>query len=182
MIGLCSKLYCTERFHTEEGCGEVKFGIKSVNKGQFENPMTRYEQVLTSVESFRACNSGIRSKDQMMAMYKQYKNALTYFYPKCKVLGTFLSFRLGLPSGLHYISLMQQKLGSGSDNSECMHRIKVCSMPEIFLNKICLMQNLNLSFFPHNVKFFLHNVQLKKCCFFLFTKFNLNFSCTTFKF
>ena len=41
---------------------------------------------LTSMENFRACNSGIRSKDQTMATYKQYKNALTYFYPKRKVL------------------------------------------------------------------------------------------------
>ena len=42
--------------------------------------------VLNTKENFRACNSGIRSKDQTMATYKQYKNALTYFYPKSKVL------------------------------------------------------------------------------------------------
>ena len=29
---------------------------------------------------------GIRAKDESMVMYKQYKNALTYFYPKRKVL------------------------------------------------------------------------------------------------
>ena len=32
--------------------------MKGVNKGQFKNPMTHYEQVLTSMENFRACNSG----------------------------------------------------------------------------------------------------------------------------
>ena len=48
--------------------------------------MSHYEQVLTSMENFRPFNSGIRSKDQTMATYKQYKNALTYFYPKRKVL------------------------------------------------------------------------------------------------
>ena len=42
--------------------------------------------VLNTKENFRACNSGIRAKDQSMVTYRQYKNALTYFYPKCKVL------------------------------------------------------------------------------------------------
>ena len=86
MIGLCSKLYCTERFATDTTPGQVKFSMKGVNKGQFKNPMSHYEEVLTSMENFRACNSGICSKDQTMATYKQYKNVLTYFYPKCKVL------------------------------------------------------------------------------------------------
>ena len=43
----------------------------------------------------------------------------------------------GLPSrlslGLHSKSLTQQKLESGSDDSGCARRIKVCSIPEIFL-------------------------------------------------
>ena len=86
MIGLYSKSYCTESFATETTPGQVKFSMKGVNKGQFKNPMSHYEQVLTSMENFRACNSGIRSKDQTMTTYKQYKNALTYFYPKRKVL------------------------------------------------------------------------------------------------
>ena len=57
--------------------------MKGVNKGQFKNLMIH---VLTSLENFRACNSGIHSKDQTMARYKLYKNALTCFYPKRKVL------------------------------------------------------------------------------------------------
>ena len=60
--------------------------MKGVNKGQFKNPMIHYEHVLTSLENFRARNSGIHSKDQIMATYKQHKNALIYFYPKHKVL------------------------------------------------------------------------------------------------
>ena len=91
MIGLCSNSYCTERFDKEEDCGEVKLSMKGANKGQFKNPMTHYEQVLTSMEKFRARNSGIRSKDQIMAAYKQYNNALTYFYSKRKVLEQGLS-------------------------------------------------------------------------------------------
>ena len=44
------------------------------------------------------------------------------------------SFRrhLGAHSGLHSISLTQQKLESGSDDSGCVPRIKLCSIPEIF--------------------------------------------------
>ena len=85
IIGLCSKSYCTELFPTENSPGQVKFSMKGVNKGQFKNPMSHYQHVLTTKQNFRACNSGIRSKDQTMATYKQYINALTYFYPKRKV-------------------------------------------------------------------------------------------------
>ena len=48
--------------------------------------MSHYEYVLTTRQNFRACNSGIRAKDQSMVTYKQNKNALTYFYPKRKVM------------------------------------------------------------------------------------------------
>ena len=86
MIGLCSKSYWTENFATDTAPGQVKFSMKGANKGQFKNPMPDYEHVLNTKKNFRACNSGIHSKDQTMATYKQYKNALTYFYPKRKVL------------------------------------------------------------------------------------------------
>ena len=91
MIGLCSKSYCAERCDKGEERGEVKFSMKDVNKGQFKSRMSHYEQVLTSMENFTPCNSGILSKDQTMATYKQYKNALTYFYVKRKVLEDGLS-------------------------------------------------------------------------------------------
>ena len=48
--------------------------------------MCHYQHILNTKESFRACNQGIRAKHQSMATYKQWKNALTYFYPKHKVL------------------------------------------------------------------------------------------------
>ena len=59
---------------------------RSEQKEQFKNPMPNYEHVLSTKENFRSCNQGIRAKDQSMATYKQWKNALTYFYPKQKVL------------------------------------------------------------------------------------------------
>ena len=86
IISLCSKSYCTELFATENSPSQVKFSMKGVNKGQFKNPMSHYEHVLTCKQNFRACNSGIRAKDQSMVTYKQNKNALTYFYPKRKVM------------------------------------------------------------------------------------------------
>ena len=86
MIGLCSKSYCTENFATDATLSQIKFSTKGVNKGQFKNPMPHYEHVLNTKENFRACNSGIRAKDQSMVTYKQYKNALTYHYPKWTVL------------------------------------------------------------------------------------------------
>ena len=87
ITSLCSKSYCTEKFATYSSPGQVKFSMKGVNKKQFKNPMLHYEHVLNTKENFRACNQGIRAKDQStMATYKQYKNALTYFYPKRKVL------------------------------------------------------------------------------------------------
>ena len=84
MIGLCSKSYCTEPFATKNSPAQVKFSMKGVNKGQFKNPMPHYEYVLSTKQNFRACNQGIRAKDESMVTYKQYKNALTYFYPKRK--------------------------------------------------------------------------------------------------
>ena len=86
IISLCSKSYCMEKFSTDSTPGQVKFSMKGVNKGQFKNPMSYYEHVLNTKEAFRACNQGIRAKDQTMVTYKQYKNALIYNYPKRKVL------------------------------------------------------------------------------------------------
>ena len=86
MIGLCIKSYCTELFVTENSPAQVKFSMKGVNKGQFKSPMPHYEHVLTTKQNFRACDQGICAKDESMVTYKQYKNALTYFYPKRKVL------------------------------------------------------------------------------------------------
>ena len=86
MIGLCSESYCTEMFATENSPAQVKFSMKDVNKKQFKNPMPHYEHILTTKQNFRACNQGIRAEDESMVTYKQYKNALTYFYQKRKPL------------------------------------------------------------------------------------------------
>ena len=86
LISLCSKSYCTEKFSTDSTPGQVKFSMKSVNKGQSKNPVPHYEHVLNTKDNFRACNSGIRAKDQSMVTYKQEKNPLTYYYSKRKVL------------------------------------------------------------------------------------------------
>ena len=86
MIGLCSKSYCTEKFPESNQPGQVKFSMKGVNKAQFKNLMPHYQHVLTTQQNFRASNQGIRAKDESMVTYKQNKNALTYFYPKRKVL------------------------------------------------------------------------------------------------
>ena len=86
MIGLCSRSYCTELFPTENSPAQVKFSMKGINKGQFKKPMPHYEHFLTTKQNFRACNQGIHAKDESMVTYKPYKNALTYFYPKRKVL------------------------------------------------------------------------------------------------
>ena len=86
VISTCSKSYCKEKFASESSPGQVKFSMKGVNKKLFKNPMPHYESILITKEKFRACDSGIRANDQSRATYKQYKNALTDFYPKQKVL------------------------------------------------------------------------------------------------
>ena len=86
MIGLCSESYCTEMFATENSPAQVKFSMKGVNNTQFKNPMPHYEHILTTNQNFRACNQGICAKDDSMVTHKQYKNALTYFSQKRKVL------------------------------------------------------------------------------------------------
>ena len=111
IISLCSKLYCTELFAAENSPGQVKFSMKGVNKGQCKNPIPHYEHVLNPKENFRACNSGIRAKDQSMVTYKEEKNALTYFYPKRK--GSVIFYWEGAPEnwGIRYFFL-DQKGGS----------------------------------------------------------------------
>ena len=51
-----------------------------------KKPMPCYKHVFTTKQNFRARNQGICAKDESLVMYKQYKNALTCFYPKRKVL------------------------------------------------------------------------------------------------
>ena len=78
--------YCIKKFAMESSLSQVKCSMKGVNKKQFKNPMPHFQHVLNTKENFRACNQGICTKDQSMATYTQWKNALTYFYPNRKVL------------------------------------------------------------------------------------------------
>ena len=48
--------------------------------------MPHYEHVLTIKQNVRARNQGIHAKVESLVTYKQDKNALTYLYPKRKVL------------------------------------------------------------------------------------------------
>ena len=72
--------------------------MKGVNKGQFKNPMPHYEHVLNTKENFGACNSGIQAKDQSMATYKQFKNALTY-----TTIPNVLSWKISLAQIIHFL-------------------------------------------------------------------------------
>ena len=58
MVSLFSKSYCIE----DTDNGTVKFSMKGVNKNQFDNPMTHYQETLETTATFKATNSGIRKK------------------------------------------------------------------------------------------------------------------------
>ena len=83
------------------------------------------------------------------------------------------------------VSLTQQKVESGLDDSGCVCKIKVCSTPEIFLNKVCADAKLELNFFKQNFSFFLTQLKifLTQCSTKIFFdsqhSTQINFSCTT---
>ena len=83
MVSLCSKNY---KSIEDTDYGTVKFSIRRVNKNQFDNPMTHYQETLETTATFRVTNLGIRRKGLDMTTYSLMKDALTYFYPKRKVL------------------------------------------------------------------------------------------------
>ena len=68
------------------------------------------------------------------------------------LFGLTFGLPFGLPLGCRSITLIQQKLESGSDDSRCVLRIKVCSIPQIFVycveTKEYCEQNETLDFFP----------------------------------
>ena len=107
IISLCRKSHCTEKCPESSKPRQVKFSMKGVNKKQFKNPMAHYEHGTTK-ENFRACNSGILAKDQTMATYKQWKNALTYFYPTRKVLACL-------------VQTLHSQVGNTADGSSTLH-------------------------------------------------------------
>lgn len=80
-VALCSKSYCIE---TETN--HCKFSSKGVNKGQFNNPMELYKNVLRTGTSKSATNKGFRVHNDRIFTYCQQKQAFVYFYIKRKVL------------------------------------------------------------------------------------------------
>ena len=78
-IGLCSKTYyCFGRTD--------KFSTKGLNKRQNEICKEKFLDVLTIRISGRGLNRGFQCKGSSMYTYVQERAALTYFYPKRKVL------------------------------------------------------------------------------------------------
>ena len=85
MVCLCSKTYC---------CYEVtynnpKFNTKGLNKRALEQsgdgPLEKYRRVLNEKINVTSNNRGFRTNNHTVAIYKQVKKGLSYFYPKRSV-------------------------------------------------------------------------------------------------
>ena len=85
MAALCSKTYF--------GWGEEgeKISSKGVNRRHTELTRARYLNVLSNREPATGKNIGFRLKGQKMYTYKQTKSALSFLYPKRKVLADGVS-------------------------------------------------------------------------------------------
>ena len=83
-IGLCSKTYyCFGKTN--------KCTTKGLNKRQNDTDKDKLLSVLTNRRSGSGVNRGFRVRDSSMMTYVQERAALTYFYPKRKVLEDGLS-------------------------------------------------------------------------------------------
>ena len=83
-IGLCSKTYyCFGKTN--------KCTTKGLNKRQNDIDKDAFLSVLTNRRSGSGVNRGFRVRDSSMMTYVQERAALTYFYPKRKVLEDGLS-------------------------------------------------------------------------------------------
>ena len=83
-IGLCSKTYYC--FGSTNKCT-----TKGHNKRQNDIDKEKFRAVLTNRRSGSGFNRGFRVRDSSMMTYVQERAALTYFYPKRKVLADGLS-------------------------------------------------------------------------------------------
>ena len=81
IVALCSKTYCVEK-KGEEGKNKVKYSSKGLMKRMGENPITRYQNVLSSGENSGSVNTGFRVHENGMFTYSQYRDGLSYFYCK----------------------------------------------------------------------------------------------------
>ena len=79
MVGLCSKTYF--------GWGvKDKCSTKGISKSHNILDQKTFLEVLTTKQSKGGINVGFQLKDQTLYTYRQQRNALSYFYPKRKVL------------------------------------------------------------------------------------------------
>ena len=84
IVSLCSKMYyCWGK--------EDKFSCKGLNKAQNDITKERYLNVLQSMTGSSGLNRGFRVRNNEIWTYIQEKNAISYFYPKRKVLGDGVS-------------------------------------------------------------------------------------------
>ena len=83
-VGLCSKTYYC--FGATD-----KYSTKGLSKRQNDIDKDAFLAVLTNRRSGSGVNRGFRVRDSSMMTYVQERAALTYFYPKRKVLEDGLS-------------------------------------------------------------------------------------------
>ena len=88
MVALCSKTYCVEN-HTDTI--KSKFSCKGLNKRNFSHPIALYKQILNEKTSAGETNRGFRALHNTIFTYTQYRQGLTSFYPKRKVLSDGVS-------------------------------------------------------------------------------------------
>ncbi len=86
MIALCSKTY----FGWGEGCSN-KVSCKGLQKRHNALTKEKFLTVLTSQNSGHGTNRGFRSLNNQVFTYTQVRDALTYFYPKRKVMADRVS-------------------------------------------------------------------------------------------
>ena len=73
MVSLCVNSYCIE----DTDNGTVRFSMKGVNKNQFDNLMTNYQETLETTATFRVTNLGVSTKGLDTTTYSFIKDALT---------------------------------------------------------------------------------------------------------
>ena len=88
MVALCSKTYCVEN-HTDTI--NSKFSCKGLTKRNFPPPIALYKQNLNEKTSAGETNRGFRALHNTIFTYTQYRQGLTSFYPKRKVLSDGVS-------------------------------------------------------------------------------------------
>ena len=84
IVSLCSKCYYC--WGTED-----KFSSKGLNRNQNEITKDKFLEVLETRQASGGLNMGFRVRDNQVWTYTQQRDALSYFYPKRKVLADGVS-------------------------------------------------------------------------------------------